>query len=531
VAQIPQVIDPRDMANLFDRMRTGFALPDDVADKSVDRELDWYISHPDYLDRTFDRADPFLYQIVTMLESRAMPREIALLPVVESAFEPYAYSVARASGLWQFIPGTGSRYSLRQDWWYDGRRDVLASTRAALDYLSDLYIEFNDWLLAIAAYNCGEMNVERAIARNKAAGQPIDFWHLKLPAETRAYVPKLLAMKRLVANPEYYGLAFSPILNKPYFTQVDTRGQISMKVAAQLAAVTVEELYQLNPAYHRWATQPTGPFNLLVPVDAAEAFNAGVVQLTDEQRLSVLSYTVAHGDSLNSVAKRFGTTAEVVRQLNDLPNGPIVEGSNLLIPSDSLTLPAKALRAAALVDGPQRRQRPTRMRITVRKGETLYAIARRTHVDVRTLARQNGLDPDARLKAGQQLSMTTSAAPKAAPIATKPNPADDATAKSTKATTQLATASRAGAAATTATRAGQSAGTGADSGASPTTATATSRPAAASAGAMHTVKKGETLYSVAKTYRVSVDQLSVWNSLSGTRIVPGQKLLVRQPAG
>src|SRR6202023_3413566 len=195
-------LTPAQYADLFDRMRAGFKL-DDVERVAVEQQLNWFALHPDYLERAFGRAELYMYHIVTELEARGMPLEIALLPVVESAFEPYAYSRARASGLWQFIPDTGSRFGLKQDWWYDGRRDIVESTRAALDYLQALHDEFNgDWLLAIAAYNCGEMAVERAVDLNRAAGQPLDFWSLKLPKETQAYVPKLLAMRRLVSDPE-----------------------------------------------------------------------------------------------------------------------------------------------------------------------------------------------------------------------------------------------------------------------------------------------------------------------------------------
>ena len=197
----------------------------------------------------------YMHYIVGQLDARKMPRELALLPVVESAFEPYAYSRARASGLWQFIPGTGSRFGLKQNWWYDGRRDVVASTRGALDYLQALHDEFNgDWLLAIAAYNCGEANVERAVNRNVREGLPIDFWHLKLPAETRAYVPKLLAMRRIVTEPAAYGLEFSQIPDAPYFAVVKTGGQIDLQVVAEIAGIPRDELYELNPAFHRFAT-------------------------------------------------------------------------------------------------------------------------------------------------------------------------------------------------------------------------------------------------------------------------------------
>src|SRR5947209_9555997 len=183
--------------DLFDRMRAGFTLEDGAGQHAVDQQLRWYANNPEYLQRAFGRAELYLYQIVTELERRGMPRELALLPVVESAFEPYAYSRARASGLWQFVPGTASRFGLKQDWWYDGRRDIVESTRAALDYLQSLHDRFNgDWLLAIAAYNCGEAKIERAVEHNRRKGKPVDFWSLKLPKETRAYVPKLLAMKR-----------------------------------------------------------------------------------------------------------------------------------------------------------------------------------------------------------------------------------------------------------------------------------------------------------------------------------------------
>src|SRR6202158_6091821 len=227
-------LTPAQYGDLFDRMRAGFKLEDGADQLAVDQQLRWYASNPDYLQRAFGRADLYLYQIITELERRGMPLELALLPVVESAFEPYAYSRARASGLWQFIPGTGSRFGLKQDWWYDGRRDIVESTRAALDYLQYLHDEFNgDWLLAIAAYNCGEALVERAVSMNRAAGRPVDFWDVWLPGETRAYVPKLLAMKRLVRDPETYGLEFSPIPNSAYFSRVATHGQINLKIRSE----------------------------------------------------------------------------------------------------------------------------------------------------------------------------------------------------------------------------------------------------------------------------------------------------------
>ena len=398
------VTSPAEYPDLFTRMRAGFRL-EDGDHKAIDQQLRWYANNPDYLQRAFGRSDLYLYHIVSELEARGMPLELALLPVVESAFEPYAFSRASASGLWQFIPGTGSRYGLRQDWWYDGRRDIVESTRAALDYLQSLHDEFNgDWLLAIAAYNCGEVIVERSVTMNRASGRPIDFWSLWLPRETRAYVPKLLAMRRLVLDPRAYGLEITPVANQPYFTRVATGGQISMKVAAEIAGITPDELYELNPAFHRWATDPVGPYSLLLPVDAAQVFSENIAQLSADQLLGVEQYTVKRGDSVASVAQHFNTTANVLRELNDLPDGHLTVGDDVRVPSDS-ELPAKVVLAAARVDGRVRGHRPHVL--VVRHGDTLYSIARRNRVDVGTLAALNGMQPDDPLRAGQRIKVTS----------------------------------------------------------------------------------------------------------------------------
>src|ERR1017187_562118 len=235
-----------DYDDLFDRMRAGFAL-DEVQEPAIDQQLAWFQHNPEYVEPVVQRGQRYLYHVITEVERRGMPLEFALLPVGEGASEPFAYSVSRAAGLWQFIPATGVRFGLKQEWWYDGRRDVIESTRAALDYLQALHDQFDgNWLLAIAAYNVGEAAVQRAIDSNRAHGRPADFWHLNLPAETRAYVPKLLAMKRLMAEPERYGLAFAAIPTEPYFAVIDTGSQIDLTVCAQLAGVSYDELIALN---------------------------------------------------------------------------------------------------------------------------------------------------------------------------------------------------------------------------------------------------------------------------------------------
>ena len=468
-------LTPAQYSDLFDRMRAASSWMTIQRSTGSTSSSTGSPSNPDYMQRAFGRSELYLYHIVTQLEARGMPLEIALLPVVESAFEPYAYSRARASGLWQFIPETGSRYGMKQDWWYDGRRDIVEATRGALDYLQALHDEFNgDWLLAIAAYNCGEMAVERAVDNNQRAGKPIDFWSLKLPAETRAYVPKLLAMKRLVSDPETYGLSISAIPNQPYFARVETKGQINLKLAAEIAGVTPDELYELNPAFHRWATDPAGPHYLLLPVDAAQVFNDNLTQLTDEQRMGLTHYTVRKGDSVVSVAHHFETSVNVIRDLNGLPEGRLTVGTDLRIPSSSaVQLPAKVMLAAARVDGKVRENRRVRrVRIqTVHAGESLWTIARRHGLNVNTLASINGMHAGDSLRAGQKIKLSTSS---------------------------------------TAPRASVSSGS------------------SIGRRVVYIVRAGDTLRQIAKLFQVSVSQILGWNGMSSeTHILKGQKLTIR----
>jgi peptidoglycan lytic transglycosylase D len=478
-------------ADLWQRLRGGFQL-DDVNEPAVAAQVNWFANHPDFLERTFGRAELWLYYIVGQLEQRNMPRELALLPVIESAFEPYAYSRARASGLWQFISDTGRRFGLKQDWWYDGRRDPIEATRAALDYLAALHEEFDgDWLLAIAAYNCGELAVTRAIQKNQRAGKPTDFWHLKLPSETRGYVPELLAMRRLVANPARYGLEFSKILNEPYFVPISTGGQIDLQVVADIAGISTDDLYTLNPAFHRWATDPTGPHRLLVPVDSAEGLEQTLAQLTPEQRMRIEHYTVQRGDTVATIARRFLTKPEVIRELNDLgPTDPPVIAATLRVPSNSVVLPEKAARAAMLVDSPVRlrRHRGVKPDIrVVRRGDTLYGIAQRLGTDVQTLAQANGLQPGDRLHAGQRLRLESMSADASAGGAAS---GSGKSARSNKASAVVASGE------------------------------------IGSRRVLYTVRRGDTLYSIARLLQVTVIDLVGWNRMSGDRsIKPGQTLI------
>jgi membrane-bound lytic murein transglycosylase D len=323
---------PENFEDLLDRMRAGFALPV-VEDLRVQREIDRYVANAAHLDRTFDRSRRYLHHIVLELEARDMPRELALLPVVESAFDPFAHSPRFASGLWQFIPSTGRRYGLDQDWWLDGRRDVLAATRAALDHLKELHAEFGgDWFLALAAYNSGAGNVRRAVERNLRRGLPTDFFHLDLRYETRAYVPKLLAIARVAAEPERFGVVIPAIPNAPYFARVDAGGQVDLGRVANLAGIPLEELRALNPQYNRWVTAPDGPYDLLVPATAEQRFHEALAALPPAERVRFERHRVRRGDTLYAIASRYRVPVAVLRTLNRVRGSLIHPGQELLVP-------------------------------------------------------------------------------------------------------------------------------------------------------------------------------------------------------
>ena len=403
---------PATSANdLFDRIRTGFTLSD-VDHPSVDAEERWFASHPEYLDRTFKRGERYLHYIVAEIEARGMPLELALLPVVESAFNPVAYSRARASGLWQFVPATGKHYGLKQNWYYDGRRDVMAATRAALDYLEFLHREFDgDWLLAVAAYNAGENCVGRAIAKNLKAGKGTDFFSLSLPRETRAYVPKLLAMRRLVADPGAHGLAFTPIVDAPYFSKVEVAGQIDLNVAAELAGISKEELLALNPAFNNWVTDPDGPHHLLVPVENQEQLLEGLAGLPPEQRVRVVYHRVRSGETLGAIADKYGVSVAALRTSNQMRNTVIHPGQDLLItaaPPAAIAAMRTDTRVAnsSQVRG-EARTAPSSHR--VRQGDSLWSIARSYGVTTDSLANSNGLNRDGMVLVGQVLSIPVDA--------------------------------------------------------------------------------------------------------------------------
>jgi len=374
-------------------------------DARVQGELDWFAAHGEYLNRVAGRARPYLYYIVQQVQAHKMPMDIALLPVVESAFDPFAYSYGRAAGLWQFVPATGHLYELKQDWWYDGRRDVGASTKAALDYLYALHDEFGgDWLLALAAYNSGPGTVHHAIMVAERHGRPTDFWHLDLPAETRAYVPRLIAICKLVADQNHMGVDLMPIPNQPYLTQVDAGGQIDLATAAKLAGMTTEQMYLLNPGYNRWATDPQGPYSLFVPLDAKDTFDQALASLPPHDRVQWATHVVGKGDTIGGVAKKFNTTVAVIKELNGMRSNSLHLKQTLLVPVARITLADATLHAEQKVAGMGDMHLPGgRVIHKVRDGENLWMIAQHYHVTVSSILHWNKLSAKHVLHKGDRL--------------------------------------------------------------------------------------------------------------------------------
>jgi len=396
--------------DIWDRVRHGFKLDEKFQDKRIDAQMPWFINNQAYLDRVNMRASRYLWHIVEEIEKRNMPTEIALLPIVESAYDPFAYSHARASGVWQFISSTGRLMGLRLDWWYDGRRDILASTDASLELLQRLHDNLdNDWLLALAAYNSGEGNVRKAIAKNKRRHKPTDFWHLDLPRETKAYVPKLIALARLYNDPKNYNIYVLPIPNESYFDVVETESQIDLAQAAKLANVPIEELYLLNPAFNRWATSPDGPHYLLVPKENAESFRVALKGFPPEKRIAWEHYTVKTGDTVSTIAAHFDTTSHDVMRSNKLTSNTIRVGTTLMIPvasssNYSLSAEERAEKSKKLARINLEGEKTIHV---VKSGESFWSLSKRYGVPRKKIAEWNGMAVHDSLRIGQKLAIWT----------------------------------------------------------------------------------------------------------------------------
>jgi membrane-bound lytic murein transglycosylase D len=318
--------------DIWERLRTGFNFPQQ-AGPSIQSHINTFHNHPRHIEAILKRGEPYLSYILSRVEERGFPTELALLPVIESAFDPFANSPAGAAGIWQFMPVTAKHVGLRQNWWIDDRRDIVAATEAALDYLDELQQRFDgDWLLALAAYNAGSARVKRAIRLNRSQGKPVDFWSLPLPDETRGYVPKLMALRAVISSPGAHNITLPALANSQYFTVVDVDGQIDLQVAARLSGASMDELQRLNPGLIRSITPPASRHKLLIPRASAQRFRERLVQLPADQRVQSVKYRVREGDTLSAIALNSQTTVARLRQINQLESTRIFAGKLLIVP-------------------------------------------------------------------------------------------------------------------------------------------------------------------------------------------------------
>jgi membrane-bound lytic murein transglycosylase D len=394
---------PLSGGDLWERIAHGYAMPD-LHGPLVEKWEQWYAQRPDYVARMVERSRRYLYHIVGEVEARGMPLEIALLPMVESAFNPNAMSVSRASGIWQFMPQTGKTYGLKQTWWFDSRRDVVAATSSALDYLQALNAEFNDWQLSLAGYNWGEGNVRKAIARNRRKGLPVDFESLaNLPDETRNYLPKLQAVKNIVADPQKYGLVIADVPNAPYFTVVRTTVRMDVKRAADLAELPLDEFLALNPQHNRPVISGADDYAILLPIDKAEVF-AAKLNLIQQPLVSWQAHRMKPGETLSQLAIRYGMSIETLRSVNGIgPRETVPVGYALLVPMQKPTEEADAsLENAVFTTVPANRT----FYYVVHRGDSITSIAGRFGVTTQDLKRWNRLSGSA-VRIGQKLRVTS----------------------------------------------------------------------------------------------------------------------------
>jgi membrane-bound lytic murein transglycosylase D len=386
--------------DLWERVRAGFSIDGAVDERRVDRQLEIYADRQKFFDMINSRASWYLEYVVSELEERDMPLELALLPIVESGYNPGATSSSQAAGMWQIIPGTGRRLGLEQNGWYDGRRDVVASTEAALDYLSDLHKRFDgDWYLALAAYNAGEGSVQRAIERNRRLGKPTDYWSLPLSAQACNYVPRLLALSRVLEDPDEHGVEISPIPDRPVLASVEVSHHIDLRRAASHAGLDGNELLSLNPALRRGYTTPNATTTLLVPAEDREDFVAALRDIPAASVPTALpggNYRIRPGDTLGSIARLYRTTPEALRQLNGMHDDRLAAGAYLKLPEGAVEPPQEFPTTASV-------ELKNRGIYRVQRGDNLWAIARRVGVPATEIAALNGLGKNSVLQPGQSL--------------------------------------------------------------------------------------------------------------------------------
>ncbi len=393
-------------ADLWDRIRLGYAMPNLDNDLVRERER-WYASRPDYIERMTERSSKYLFHIVEELERRNMPSELALLPFIESAFNPQAVSSAKAAGMWQFMPATGKHFELKQNAFRDDRRDVLASTRAALDYLQKLHGMFGDWQLALAAYNWGEGSVGRAIEKNRKAGLGTGYEDLKMPAETRLYVPKLQAVKNIVMDPGKLGTTLPVIENHPYFQSVDITRDIDVAIAAKLADITLENFKALNPSAHRPVILAAGTPQILLPWDNAATFRANLQVNAGRQLASWTAWRAPSTMRPADVAKKVGMSEADLRAVNQIPNGMVIKAGSTVLVHRSAQVREDV--AEAVADNAQltlgRQELQVRRTVKARKNDTIAKLAQRYNIAASSVAEWNKVAASATLQTGQRVTV------------------------------------------------------------------------------------------------------------------------------
>ena len=390
-------------SNVWDRIKNNLVL-DIPINENVIKHRNNYLKHPDALNNLLKRSEPFLFYIIERLEANNIPIEIALLPLVESAFNPYAKSSVDASGLWQFIPGTGTHFGLKQNWWYDGRRDVVASTEGAIQYLNYLHKFFDgDWMLALAAYNSGEGRVQRAMRKNARKNRPTHYWELELPKETRDYVPKLLAIIDIIERSHEFDIELYPIANKSVVGTVPVNSQIDLNVAASLAEMSLDEFQNLNPGFNQWATDPNNATSFLLPHENITSFNEKIALLSEKERMVWQRYQIKQGDSLGKIAQKFHIDIDSIKTINKISGTNIRAGKHLLIPvaskDGSYVLPEHLAVASKTIS----KSSKTKKTHIVKSGDTLWDISKAHKVSTASLAKWNNISTKSTLKLGQEL--------------------------------------------------------------------------------------------------------------------------------
>lgn len=400
-------------SSIWDVLRQQFTINHELHRPEVQKQIRWLVAHPTYIQK-LAKAEPYIYHIVSEIKKRRLPGEIALIPMIESTFDPFAYSGAGAAGLWQLMPETGRDLGIKRDWWCDGRRSIGPSTDAALNYLSRLHKFFNgNWIMAFAAYDSGEGTMARAIKKTNRPQKAL-FWTLAIPQETKNYIPKLLALAEVIQHPERYHLRLPHIPNQPYFKEVNIGSQIDLDHAAKLAGIPYQDLIKLNAGFNRWATAPYRPYKLLIPTSQVNDFTRKLAHLPEEKRVSWTRHQVSNGENLILIAKKYNTTVNLIKELNQIKSNTLKQGQYILIPSSKNTFkPLTPPQSSVSEPKPRQTNQRQKHKIVhiVQKNDTYALLEKKYGVSENEIRHWNMLSPKMPIKQGQQLLIWKTSAP------------------------------------------------------------------------------------------------------------------------